>query len=429
MFLHRTAHDREKTHEKARRHAAKGDLDRAISTLTSWLGGDSDDDRTLLKLADLHRRNGDDAAAASAFAQAAELYSAHGFALKAAASLRQAAALAPDDLSILERLGELNAELGLAREAAILLEQAAAAVAETGDRARLLGLRRRILLLLPADAGAVIRLADLLVEGGEREEPRRLLEQAAEALREPGQLEVWLLVQERLAALEPENLERAKELARMLLYHASPRRALAWLKACLAADPADVETLALLARCFEALGLVPKAAASWREIARLHQRAGRGDFAKAAWEKVVELLPGDVEAAAALAPPELPARDPSATLADELAEADFLAEHGAADDARAMLLRLREHFPDSEELAGRLLALDVETVDLVDLIDDDDEELFFFERRDSTTAILDRAAPQDPAVSAPGVTVLGWLPSPPLPETSPSPGSATASSA
>jgi tetratricopeptide (TPR) repeat protein len=429
MFLHRTPHDREKTHERARRHAAKGDLDRAISTLTSWLGGDSDDDRTLLKLADLHRRNGDDGAAASAFARAAELYSARGFALKAAASLRQAAALAPEDLSILERLGELNAEMGMAREAAILLEQVASAVAETGDRSRLLELRRRILLLLPADAGAVIRLADLLVEDGEREEPLRLLEQAAATLREPGQLELWLLVQERLAALEPSNLERAKELARMLLYHSSPKRALGLLKGCLAADPADVETLALLARSFEALGLVPKAAAAWREIAHLHQRSGRGELATGAWEKVVELLPGDAEAATALAPPELAPRDPTATLADELAEAGFLAEHGAVVDARAMLLRLREHFPDSEELAGRLQDLDVETVDLVELIDDDDEEVFFFEGRDSTTAILDRAALQDPAVSGPGVTVIGWLPSPPLPEASPSPDSATASSA
>lgn len=395
MFLHRSVDDREKAHEKARRQAAKGDLARAIATLAGWLGGDATDDRTLLKLADLHRRAGDDGAAARAFARAADLYSARGFALKAAASLRQAVALAPDDLSLLERLGEVNAELGLVREAAVLLEQVAAAVAATGDRARLLQLRRRILLLLPADAGAVIRLADLLVEAGEREEPLRLLEQVSAPLREHGQLEVWFVVQERRVALRPDDRELARELARMLLYHASPKRALLRLKDCLAADPGDVETLALVARAFESLSLVPKAAAAWREIARVHRRAGRDGAAKEAWEKVLELAPRDAEATTALAPPELAPRDPSATLDDELAEAAFLAEHGAVVDARAMLLRLRDLFPGSRELAALLERLDVETLAPGNLIEDDDEELFFFEgsARDATTAILDRLPP------------------------------------
>ncbi len=393
MFGISIASDRERVHEKARRLAAKGDLRRAIAALKGWLVSDITDDRTLLKLADLYRRSGDDPSAVAAFSQAAELYSARGFALKAAAALRQAAAIAPEQLSLLERLGEVNAELGMAREAAILLEQVAAAVAPTGDRARLIALRRRILLLLPADVGAVIRLADLLVEGGQREEPIRLLEQAAESQRDPGQLEVWLLIQERLVALQPGDVRRARELARALLSCSSPKRALPRLKACLAADPGDVESLALLARAFESLGLVPKSAAAWREVAHAHQRAGRADELAAAWQKVRELLPEDAEAANALAPPDLAPRDPSASLADELAEADFLAEHGAVVDARGMLLRLRELFPGSEAVTDRLAELDVETIAPSDLIDLEEEELVLFEEgsRDSTTAILRRA--------------------------------------
>jgi tetratricopeptide (TPR) repeat protein len=395
MFRKRTTDDREKLHEKARRLAAKGEVGRAISALKGWLVSDITDDRTLLKLADLYRRSGDDASAVEAFSRAADLYSARGFALKTAASLRQAAALAPDDLSLLERLGEVNAELGMAREAAILLEQVAAAVAPTGDRARLIALRRRILLLLPSDVGAVIRLADLLVEGGEREEPIRLLEQAAESQRDPGQLEVWFLIQERLVALQPHDVRRTRDLARALLSCASPKRALPRLKACLAAEPGDVESLSLLAGAFESLGLASKSAAAWREVAHAHQRAGRASELAAAWEKVRALLPDDAEAAHALAPPELPARDPSASLADELAEADFLAEHGAVVDARAMLLRLRELFPGSEAVTDRLAELDVETIEPSDLIDLEEEELVLFEERsrDSTTAILDRVPP------------------------------------
>lgn len=393
MFRSRTD-DREKVHEKARRLAASGEFRKAISTLQGYVAGHPSDDRTLIKLADLQRRCGEDAEAVAALSRAADLYSARGFALKAAAALRQAAAIAPEDLALLERLGNVNAELGMAREAALCLNQVTGALALTGDRARLVALRRRILDLLPGDIAAVIRLVDVLTEPGDRDEAVRLLEQAAGTQGDPAQVEVWILLQERLADLQPENHFRAKALARVLLSRGAPKSALARLKPCLAASPRDVETLSLLAQAFEALGLVAKAGAACREIAHAHQRAGHVAEQRAAWEKVRALLPDDAEAAAALAPPEPPLQDPSTTLADELAEADFLAEQKVVTEARALLVRLRERFPLEPSVAVRLEALDVESVQTADLLEEDVELILFEEvSGDSTTAILDRIPP------------------------------------
>jgi len=391
MFRSRRTDDREKILEKARRLTSRGEARKAISLLKAHVEGHPADERTLIKLADLHRRCGDDAEAVAALSLAADLYAGRGFALKAGAVLRQAAAIVPGDLGLLERLAGVNAELGMAREAALCLNQVTEAIALSGDRVRLVALRRRILELLPEDVGAVVRLVDVLSEAGEREEAVRLLETAAASHGEPAQVELWILLQERLVALQPGNLHRAKLLARTLLARGSPRRALGHLKGCFAAEPRSVETLSLLAHAFEALGLLPKAGAAWREIAHAHQRAGQFAEALAAWKRVRELLPGDAEAGAALAPPELPPPDPSATFVHELAEADFFVGQGIVTEARSLLVRLRERFPGTPEIAERLAALDAESVITADLLEEDVELVLFEEGpRDSTTAILDR---------------------------------------
>jgi tetratricopeptide (TPR) repeat protein len=398
MFRSRRADDREKCYEKSRRLAARGDVRKAISVLRGFAAANPEDERTLIKLADLHRRCGDDAEAVGALSCAAELYSRRGFDLKAAAALRQAAAIVPNDLALLERLGETNAQLGMAREAAICLNQVTQAIALTGDRLRLLTLRRRILELLPGDAGAVIRLVDVLADFGDRDEAIRLLEQAADARREPAQVELWILLQERLADLQPGNFPCAKELARALLQRGESRRALARLKPCVAAGHRDVDTLSLLAQAFEALGLVGKAGAAWREIAHAHQRAGRVTELCDAWERVLRLLPDDAEAAAALAPPTPTPPPPVGALEDELAEADFFSDQGLVADARALLLLLRERFPGAATVVERLEALDAKTLDAIELLEEDVELVLFEEvPRDSTTAILDRV-PIDRAV-------------------------------
>lgn len=378
--------------DRANRLALKGDLPKAISLLEQHLASHADDDRALLKLGDLLRKTGDGSAAASAFSRAADLYAPRGFALKAAASLRQAVSVLPTDLALRERLAELNAELGLARDAARGLEEVAAAVALAGDRPRLLALRRRILSLLPGDVAATLRLADLLAEDGQREQAVALLEEAASGQQGSPRSELWLLLQERLCTLQPGNTERARDLARAFLSTGSPRRALARLKLLFAAAPSDVEVLQLLAQAFTAIGQHSKAGAAWRELAHALLRAGRAPETRAAWEKVLEFIPGDAEATTAVAPPPLPERKAGTTLDEELAEADFLAAHDGELEARAVLLRLRGLFPDSSAVRERLEALDIEEVAPEELIEEEplvQEE----ESRDSTTAILDRVPP------------------------------------
>ncbi len=381
---------REQVLERAQAHAQRGAVGRAIAVLDEYLAAQPHDERVLLKLADLRRRVNDDAGAAAAFSRTATLYAARGFSAKVAAVLQQALALTPDDLALVERLADVKIELTLPREAAQLLDRLADAAAKSGDKPRALALRRRIHELLPGDAAAVVRLADALVALGSRGEAIALLEKASEPLREPAKQELWLVLQERLSDLLPEDHDRTRELCRAFLARGAPKRALARLRPCIAARPEDVGALTLLAQAFEALGQGEHEVSAWREIARAHQRAGRTPDSQAAWMRVRELAPADPEAAAALPRPELPPRSPTATLAEELAEADFLEAQGLTDEARAILERLQGIYPDEAAIAERLEALDVEKIPVSELIPHDEEEAFG--EVTSTTDILERAA-------------------------------------
>jgi tetratricopeptide (TPR) repeat protein len=388
---------RDKVIERAQALAQRGAVGRAIAALDDWLAANPADDRILLRVADLRRRVGDDAGAVDAFSKAAGLYAARGFSSKVAAVLQQALAISPDDPALLERLAAAKIELQLPIEAARCLDRIAQAVAAAGDAGRVLDLRRRIHELLPGDAGAALRLADALVASGAREEAIGLLAAAVEPLREPAKVELWLLLQERLADLLPDDHARAREIARVLLARSAPKRALARLKTCLAADRGDLEALELLAQCFGALNQPDRVIAAWREIAHAHAHAGRPDEAHAAWVHVRELSPADPEAAAFLAPP-LPPRKADATLEEDLAEADFFTSEGMTDEARAILLRLRELFPENPEVEARLEQLDVETVPLGELIAADEELVEAAEpTEESTTDILDRSRTAAPA--------------------------------
>jgi tetratricopeptide (TPR) repeat protein len=384
---------REKVIERATALAQRGAIGRAIAALEEYLAAQPDDDRILVRLADLRRRVNDDAGAAEAFSKAAAVYAARGFSAKVAAVLQQALALSPDDPSMLERLAAAKMELNLPREATQLLERLADAATKAGDPQRVLGFRRRIHELLPLDAASSVRLADALVETGARDEAIALLEKAAEPLTDPAKQELWILLQDRLADLLPDDHARAKELGRVLLAHGAPKRALARLKPLVTADPDDVEALELLAKAFDALGQGEKVVAAWRSIAKAHLRAGRPVESEAAWLHVRELAPADPEAAAALPKPELPPRSPTATLAEDLAEADFFETQGLVDEARAILERLRTIYPDEQVVAERLEELEVEKVAVSELILDEEELSDGTEAaRESTTDVLARAA-------------------------------------
>jgi tetratricopeptide (TPR) repeat protein len=292
--------DKNKVTAEAMKLVQKGAFDKAIKLYEKILAEDPKDVRVLLKVAELHQKKGDSAAAAAAFGRAAETYSNQGFFLKAVAVYKQMMKLAPDDVWVNEQLAGLYQQLGILSDAMAQLQLVAQGAEKAGDGVKLLDVLRRMIDLDPDNAASSVKLGELYVKTGQ---PKLALDQfrrAAEGHKRNNRTDEYVKVAERIALLDGNDVELLRELAHAYLAKGDTKRALAKLQLCFKLDPKDVETLTLLAQAFNDLGQVSKTVSVCKELAHLHAERGSADEARATWRRVAELAPDDATAAHAL---------------------------------------------------------------------------------------------------------------------------------
>ena len=119
--------DKNKIIAEATKLVQKGAYDKAIAQYQRILAEDPKEVRSLLKVAELYQKKGDDKPAAQAFERVAETYAEQGFFLKAVAVYKQVVKIDPDDVRVNERLAGLYQQLGLMSDAMGQLQFMAAA--------------------------------------------------------------------------------------------------------------------------------------------------------------------------------------------------------------------------------------------------------------------------------------------------------------
>jgi len=307
--------DKNKVTAEATRYAQRGQWDRAIKSYERILAEDPKDVRALLKVGELNQKRGDEAAAAATFGRVAEAYSEQGFFLKAIAVYKQMVKLAPDDIRVNERLASLYQQLGIMSDAMAQLQLVAAALERQGDQARLLDVLGRMAEIEPDNVGSAVKLGEIHARAGRTAEALDQFRRAADLLRKANRADEYLRVAERIAFLAPDDMGLTRELANIYLAKGDTKRSLAKLQLCFKADPKDIDTLNLLAQAFRDLGQTTKTLSVYKELAHVYAEKRRADEARATWKKVLELAPGDPDAAAGLAgvltgPPPPPAPTP-----------------------------------------------------------------------------------------------------------------------
>lgn len=295
--------DKNKITAEAAKLVQKGQFDKAIRVYQRILDDDPKDVRVLLKVGELQQKKGDNVAAAETFNRVADAYSEQGFFLKAVAVYKQIIKLTPDDAQVNERLGSLYQQLGLMSDAMGQMQVVAASYERAGDGARLLEVLRRMVELDPDNVASSIKLGELYARAGKREEALELLRRAGQELKANNRVQEYLKVSERIAFLAPGDIGLTRELASIYLAKGDTKRALAKLQVCFKADPRDIETLNMLARAFRDLGQTGKTISVFKELARAYEEQGRSAEARATYQRVLELVPDDPDAAAALGAP------------------------------------------------------------------------------------------------------------------------------
>lgn len=290
--------DKNKIIEGAAKLVAKGAYDKAIKEYQKVLDADPRDVRVLQKMGELFQKKNDNVQAAAFFTRVAECYSGDGFFLKAVALYKQVLRLNPELVEVNLKLAELHQQLGLLTEAMAFFQTVVAHHEKRGDTRATFDTLKKMVDLDPENVSSRLKLAELYAREGMGGEALLEFRRAADYFRKNGRADERLRVLERIAALEPDNLPLARDLARDYLSRGDAKRALAKLQLCFKVDPRDLETLKLLAEAFTSLGHTSKTLSVFKEMAKLHAERNHIADARAAWARVEQLDPADADLAA-----------------------------------------------------------------------------------------------------------------------------------
>jgi tetratricopeptide (TPR) repeat protein len=287
--------DKNKIIEGAAKLVAKGAYDKAIKEYQKVLDADPRDVRVLQKMGELFQKKNDNVQAAAFFTRVAECYSGDGFFLKAVALYKQVLRLNPELVEVNLKLAELHQQLGLLTEAMSFFQTVVAHHEKRGDTRATFDTLKKMVDLDPENVASRLKLAELYAREGMGGEALHEFRRAADHFQKNGRADERLRVLERIAALEPDNLPLARDLARDYLSRGDAKRALAKLQLCFKVDPRDLETLKLLAEAFTALGHTSKTLSVYKELGKLHAERNHIAEARAAWARVEQLDPRDAD--------------------------------------------------------------------------------------------------------------------------------------
>lgn len=291
---------RTKILETAQKFLARGQYDRAIAEYHRLVQQDPTDVRTWLKIGDLYTRKGSRREACDTYARVAEQYAQQGFFLKSVAVYKQILKLDANRVDATKRLAEMYEQLQLVSDALATYEQLSALYARENDIDGALATLGRMADLDPENIPVRIKYAEALSKAGRTDQAAQEFERGARLLREQNRVEDYVKVAERLLYHRQDDIRVARDLAELYLQRGDAKRALGKLQLCFKTDPRDVDVLQLLAHAFQLLGQTPKTISVFREIARIHQEAGRESDRELAFRRILELDPTDQEAREAL---------------------------------------------------------------------------------------------------------------------------------
>jgi pilus assembly protein FimV len=293
--------DRTKVLEAAQKHLAKGAFDKAIIEFQKLVKADPGDVRTWLKIGDLYAKKGATKEAVDTYSRVADQYAAQGFFEKVVAVRKQIFKLDPSRLDVQLKLAEAYENLQLISDALTTYEQVAGQYARAGNIDKALSTLAKMVALDPDNIPVRIKYAEALSKANRTKEAADAFEAGGRLLKAQGRIDDWIKVAERLLFHRADDVGVARELSKLYLDRNDAKRALAKLQICFKADPKDVPTLEMLAEAFRQLGQLPKTISVYREVARIHQEANRGEDRARTLKRILELDPADAEARQALA--------------------------------------------------------------------------------------------------------------------------------
>ena len=195
---------KQKALSSAEKYVQQGKLQNAIAEYEKITKVDAKDQTVLNTIGDLYARVGDTARAIEYFKKVGDGYAADGFTVKAIAVYKKISKLQPSLEGTL-KLAELFTQQGLFNDARAQYLQVAEEFLRTGELERAIGIFKKTLEMDPGNVAMKLRLAEVYLRLGKKNEASKIYSEASQTLREHGQLDAADEVLQKMQALDPSN--------------------------------------------------------------------------------------------------------------------------------------------------------------------------------------------------------------------------------
>lgn len=352
--------DRIKVAEAAQKFSLKGQYTKAIAELQKIIAEDSNDVRTLQRIAELYLKANSAGDAVRTYAEVALIYEAGGFFAKAVAVYRQVLKLSPDELEAKIRLANLYFQTGMLSDALLLFDQVSQAYLQAGDQASYLTILTRMVELDPDHVGNRIRLAEQYALDRLMLPAREHFNAAADTLHRTRRLDEFVKVAEKLLTHFPDDEPRHRQLIRALTETQRGARAIPRIQRLLERDPHDAEALELLIEALVSMGETGRAVSILRELAVGYHEDGHRELEEKVLRRILALSPDNTAAREALShlqPAAKPVELPEIVSADELersmSEVEVFLKYNLYDRATDHLRQLLKSDPSNQRVIRR----------------------------------------------------------------------------
>jgi pilus assembly protein FimV len=196
--------NKQKVLSAAEKYVQQGKLQNAIAEYEKILKADPKDLTVLNTVGDLYARSGEVDKATDCFKKVGDAYAAQGFTVKGIAMYKKIGKLKPSLESVL-KLAELYTQQGLFNDARAQYLQVAEEFLRAGELEQSVRIFQKILEMDPENVAMRVRLAEVYIRLGKKNEAWQIFSTAAETLRNRGSRGGAEEILQRMLTLDPGN--------------------------------------------------------------------------------------------------------------------------------------------------------------------------------------------------------------------------------
>jgi tetratricopeptide (TPR) repeat protein len=196
--------NKQKALSAAEKYVQQGKLQNAIAEYEKILKNDAKELTVNNTVGDLYARLGDVDKATDCFKAVGDAYATQGFTVKAIAMFKKISKLKPSLENVL-KLAELYTQQGLFNDARAQYLQVAEQFLKANEFENAVRIFQKILEMDPENVSMRVRLAEVYIRMGKKEDAWQIFSAAAESMRSRGSLSGAEEVLQRMLAIEPNN--------------------------------------------------------------------------------------------------------------------------------------------------------------------------------------------------------------------------------